>query len=227
MNFIEFKDKFFEGNEEKAIECIAKEKNEGFQLIQDNIQLSKIIISFTEEQFKQYQKFSKRYNILDLKALMNCESEYRSKRKVMIFLTIFLIGFWCLVLLPLKVASWLYIVPPIVVVAFLCMWIFKRNREKKPFHTGEFYIKRAVVSSKEVKDDRGCEGPTSYYYYIYFEGYEKFEITDEHEYDRIKCGDEYFLLILGKNKNQIEKIFSSDIYELSDEFRLVGDKYTL
>lgn len=166
-------------------------------------------------------------NILDFKTLMLCESEYRRKRKWMFFLTIILIGFWCLVLIPLKVATWLYIVPPFVVIIFLCLWIVKRNQEMKSFQTGEFYIKRAAVSRKDIEDDRGCDGPTSYYYYIYFSEYDKFEITDRYEYERINCGDEYFLLILEKNKTKIEKIFSSDIYELSDEFCLSGDKYVV
>lgn len=226
MNFEEFKNKYFEGNDETAIECIAKELNEGFDLVSNASQCHKIIASFSDEQLKLYRKIRKQYNILDFKKILSCDDAYRTKRKGMFFLTGFGILFWCFVLMPLKAPIWLYIIPPAVAIFSLCLWVIRKNSNMKELYNGNFFITKLPVSYKHVKEDNDSDGLLSYYYYIHFPNYGEYEITNKDEYDRIKYGDEYFLVILEYNK-KIQEIFSADLYELSKEFHLNGDKYLI
>ena len=108
MDFNEFKNKYFEGNEEKAIECFAKERHNNHNLTRDASQWYKIYKSLTDDQLILYRDYCKSHNIfeqkikLDYKRILSITEEYRNKRKGMIIFTIIAIAFWSLVLIPLK-----------------------------------------------------------------------------------------------------------------------------
>lgn len=169
--------------------------------------------------------------ILDSKEVLSVVDEYRSKRKGMIFLVIFGVWFWFFVLLVAKVLMLeVYIVPSTIAIVCLCLWIIKRNGDMNAFLKGEFFITKSAVGYKYIEENDDSDGLLTYNDYILFPGYEEYELDRMSGgvlYDRIKCGDEYYLVVFDKNDKKIEQLYSADAYELSNEFYLSGDEWRL
>ena len=79
MKFAEFTNEKFNGGEEKAIECLVREYDEGFELTQNSSQWLEILMSLTDEQTNKYKTMAKKYrsehkyilNKADILASMN------------------------------------------------------------------------------------------------------------------------------------------------------------
>ena len=232
MDFNDFAKKYFEGNEEKAIECLVREFEEEFDLITGHKEWYELFASLSKEQAEKYKIAVKEYRkihklVLDIAKISNWIVQYKKKKKGMIFLTIFAITFWYLVLWGCNSANmWFFPIPSLVAVGFLCAWIYRRDGDVKEFNKGEFHIKKLAVTYKHTEKHDDSESFVSDYHYIYFPGYEKY-LVSKLQYSCIDYDDEYFLVVLNKNNKKIEEIFDVDVYELSDEFCLSDDKYII
>lgn len=221
MDFLEFKNKFFSGEAEKAVECIISERETGFKLIEGFSQSYEIISTFTSEEKELYQRLYKQYRkehkyILKKEDVLNSMNDYLKKRNgLSIFLGI-----------PTILGLFLYI--PfffIMLIAYipLLIWIVKKNRQLNAIRNNDFYIVKQQYTYKNVKTST-VDWSDVDTYEIYFPGFDGYKVT-KHEYESIEYGNEYFLIVPKYNPKKIINIFNADIYDLSDEFYITGDKY--
>ena len=59
---------------------------------------------------------------------------------------------------------------------------------------------------------------------VHFPGFKSYEVTKA-EYESTVYGGEYFLVVANNNPKKVTKIFNADVYDLSGEFYMSGDKY--
>lgn len=222
MKFTEFTNKNFNGDEEKALECLVKEYDEGFELTQNASQWLEILMSLTDEQTNKYKTMAKKYrsehkyilNKADILASMN---DYIKKRNglaiffgVPTVLGLFYLPFFCVMLM-------VYIP--------LLIWIIKKNKELNAIRKNKFYIVKATCSYKNIETSTVDYSDVDTHK-ISFPGFKSYEVTKA-EYESTVYGGEYFLVVANYNPKKVINIFNADVYDLSDEFYLSGDKYLL
>lgn len=222
MRFAEFTNKNFNGDEEKALECLVREYDERFELTQNASQWFEILISLTDEQKNKYEIMAKKYrsehkHILNKADVLASMNDYIKKRNglaiffgITTVLALFYIPFFCIML-------FVYIT--------LLIWIIKKNMELNSIRNNKFYIVKSNCSYKNIETSTVDYSDVDTHK-ISFPGFKSYEVTKS-EYESIVYGGEYFLVVPNYNPKKIINIFDADIYDLSDEFYLSGDKYLI
>ena len=220
MKFAEFTNENFNGDEDEALECLVKEYDEGFELTQNASHWFEILMSLSDEQTNKYKTMAKQYrtehkyilNKADILASMN---DYIKKRNdLAIFLGIptvlglFYLPFFCVMLLAY--------IP-------LLIWIIKKNRELNSIRNNKFYIVKSNCSYKNIETSTVDYSDVDTHK-ISFHGFKSYEVTKS-EYESIMYGGEYFLVVANNNPKKVIKIFNAEVYDLSGEFYMSGDKY--
>jgi len=220
VNFEEYKNLYFNGDEDKALDKIVEE-TEKDEVNKEGIKYYGILFSLNDEQAEKYRIKLKKYRnehkrILDRSALLESMNGYIKKRNVLaIFfgvptvLGLFYIPFFlimCVVYVPLLI------------------WIWRENKVLKAIKRGDFYLVKACCSYKNVEIS-SVDASDVDTHKVYFPGCDGYTVS-QMEYSSIQYGDEYFLLITN-NPKRIEKLFCADRNELSEDFCLSGDRYYL
>lgn len=221
MNFNEFAEKHFEGNEENAIECLVREFEEEFNLISGHSEWFKLIASLSDKQSLKYKAFMKKYksehkNLLKkADILATFKDDIKKRNGLAVFFGV--VSALALLFIPIFFVMLIADIPFII-------WVFKKNRTINALKSNEFFIVKSTCSYKSVTKERDSENIEYEKYSVYFSGYEEYKVG-KNEYEGFEYGDEYFLVVTNAHPKEIVRVFNSNDYELSNTFSLFGERY--
>jgi len=227
MTFEEFKNSNFDGDTDAAIECLAKEIHEfEFVVTKSWAEWKCIHDSFDEELMGKFKECrSKLKWKLTAKQVLSSMNEYKTQRTVFsIVVGIGVFAWFGLLIISGVFNIIFYLLTTLIGVGAFSIWVCKKNKVLKVLKNGDYYIKKATCSYKNVKTE-SIDWSDVDTFTIYFAGYDGYKVK-KHEYKWTEYGEEHFLVIINGSK-KIQKIYSTKSFELSEEFYEENDKYYL